>query len=167
MNLNKVIIAGRVTKKPELKALPSGMEVASFSIATNLKFKNKDTGEDRESVEYHNIVFFGKQAITIAQYVEQGQVLLVEGRLQTRSWEGADGKKLYKTEIIGAIFQFGQRAGEGKSEGGNTTRPARTHSSQAPKRTKTAEEKKVDEDFNKFGGVDFPEEEINPEDIPF
>lgn len=107
MNINTVHIAGRVTKKPELRALPSGSKVCSFSIATNYVYKDQ-SGNKKEEVEFHNITSFGKTAETIAQYVVQGQVLYVEGRIKTDSWE-KDGIKHYKTNIIANNFQFGAK----------------------------------------------------------
>ena len=103
MNYNKAIIAGRTTKKPEGKTTDSGVVISRFSLATSYK-----SGEN-ETTEFHNIVAFGKIAETINQYVEKGQLLLVEGRLQTSSWE-KDGEKRYKTEIVAEKFQFGPKA---------------------------------------------------------
>ena len=103
MNLNKTIILGRTTRKPELKTTQSGIKVTSFSIATSEKYK------EEEKTEFHNIVAFGKTAEIIEQYVEKGQLLLVEGKLSTSSWE-KDGKKFYKTDIICEKFQFGPKA---------------------------------------------------------
>ena len=106
MYLNKVLIIGNLTKDPELKALPSGVKVASFSVATNKSYK-KD-GEKKDTVEYHNITSFGKQAELIVQYMKKGSQIYIEGRLQTRNWEDKEtGKKVYKTEIIVENFQFG------------------------------------------------------------
>ena len=86
MYINKAILYGNLTRNPELKALPSGSAVVNCSMATNRKWKNKD-GQSQEDVEYHNIVAFGKTAELIAQYVQKGSPLYVEGRIQTRSWE--------------------------------------------------------------------------------
>lgn len=108
MYLNKAIIIGNITKDPELKALPSGQSVVNFSLATNRVWKDAQ-GQKQEDVEYHNVVVFGKQADTINQYCKKGDSLLVEGRIQTRSWE-TDGKKNYRTEIVCENFQFGQKA---------------------------------------------------------
>jgi len=102
--MNKVILIGNLGGNPEKKALPSGQSVANFSLATNRTWV-KD-GQKQTQTEWHNVVFFGKQADTIAQYCEKGQKLVVEGRIQTRSWEGQDGEKKYKTEIIGDRFEF-------------------------------------------------------------
>ncbi|HZS43143.1 MAG TPA: single-stranded DNA-binding protein [Candidatus Paceibacterota bacterium] len=151
MYLNKAIVYGNLTRDPELKSLPSGMQVTTFSLATNRVWK-KD-GARQESTDYHNIVVFGRQAETTAQYLKKGSSAMVEGRMQTRSWEGADGKKNYRTEIIAERVQFGPRSGgattpySGKSAGGDE--------SQAPAKT------------DNMDTIDYPEEEINPEDIPF
>lgn len=113
MYLNKVTIIGNITRDIELKALPSGQKVANFSVATNRVWKDKDD-KKQEQAEFHNVVAFGKQAETIAQYMSKGSQILVEGRLQTRSWE-TDGVKKYATEIILEQFQFGAK-GEKKEE---------------------------------------------------
>lgn len=140
MNLNKAQVIGRVTRKPEAKALPSGVSVTSFSIATNRTYKKDD--QKVEETEFHNIVAFGGLADTIARYVEQGQELFIEGRMVTRSWEDKEtSKKMYRTEIVAEKMEFGQKK-KGSESGGNE--PTEDTSAQ-----------------------DVPEDEINPEDIPF
>jgi len=139
MNINTVHIAGRVTKKPELRALPSGSKVCSFSIATNYVYKDQ-AGNKKEEVEFHNITSFGKTAETIAQYVVQGQVLYVEGRIKTDSWE-KDGVKHYKTNIIANNFQFGA-----KPKGSESIVPT---------------------DINEETNTEVDEDNIADEDIPF
>ena len=114
MYLNKAIVVGNITRDIELKALPSGMNVASFSVATNRVWKDKG-GAKNEATEYHNIVVFGKQAETIVQYCKKGDGILVEGRLQTRSWE-KDGVKQYRTEIVLESFQFGEKKNRTESQ---------------------------------------------------
>jgi single-strand DNA-binding protein len=109
VNLNKVIIVGRVTADPQVKALPSGQTVANFSIATNSVWVDKKTGQKNEAVEFHNIVLWNKTAEVAGQYVRKGSLLLVEGRLQTRSWEDKQGVKHWQTEIIGERIQLGPR----------------------------------------------------------
>lgn len=148
MYLNKVFLYGNLTRDPEMKALPSGGSVVSFSIATNRSYKDK-SGAKQEATEYHNIVAFGKPGELIAQYMKKGQPLFVEGRLQTRSWDGQDGKKNYRTEIIVDNFQFGPKGGSSVGGGGA---PSSYDDQPAPK-----------------GGseIQYPDEEINPEDIPF
>lgn len=107
MYLNKAIIVGNLTRDPELKTLPSGQPVTSFGMATNRYFKDRD-GNKQDAVDYHNLIAFGKQAELIAQYLRKGSQLLVEGRIQTRSWD-KDGQKMYRTEIIVEQMQFGSR----------------------------------------------------------
>lgn len=118
MNLNSVTIAGRLTKNPELKALPSGQNVCNFSLATSKTYKDKD-GNQQESTEYHNIVVFGKQAENCAKYLLKGQLALVEGELSTRSWE-KDGTKHYRTEIVAQRVQFGPKSGSQGNSGASS-----------------------------------------------
>lgn len=109
MYLNKATLIGNITKEIEIKALPTGMKVASFGLATNRTWKDSN-GQKQEQAEFHNLVSFGKQAETIAQYCKKGDQLYVEGRLQTRSWEDkTSGEKKYRTEIILESFQFGNK----------------------------------------------------------
>lgn len=147
MYINKVIIYGNVTRDPELKALPSGSKVANFSVATNRTWKDQ-AGKKQEAVEYHNVVFFGKQAEVIAQYIHKGSGLYIEGRLSTRSWDGQDGKKNYRTEIIGDAFQFGPKGGS----------PSGT-----PQSGGSAPEASLPE----IDAIEYPTDDINPNDIPF
>ena len=114
MYLNKVMIVGNLTKDPELKQLPSGSSVANFSVATNRTWKDSN-GTKQEEVEYHNIVVFGKMADTVAQYMRKGSQLMIEGRLQTQSWE-KDGVKKYRTEIVAESVQFGSKPKTGSED---------------------------------------------------
>ena len=111
MYINKAIVFGNLTRDPEVRALPSGGQVASFSIATNRSFKKAD-GEKVEETEFHNIVVFGKLAELCGQYLKKGSSAYIEGRLQTRSWEGEKGKQ-YRTEIVGSEVQFGPKKAQG------------------------------------------------------
>ncbi len=147
MYLNKVIIIGNLTRDPELKALPNGGQVVNVGVATNRVWKDKEGGK-QEEVEFHNTVFFGRTAEIVAQYLKKGSSVLVEGRLKTRSWE-QDGVKKYMTEIIAESMQLGPRR-----DGGGSSAPV----SQDTKESAPAPEVKT---------VEYPEEEINPEDIPF
>lgn len=155
MYLNKAIIAGNLTRDPELKALPSGANVASFGVATNRVWKDQN-GEKKEATEFHNIVVFGRQADICAQYLRKGQQVLVEGRLQTRSWE-RDGAKQYRTEIVADRVQFGPKAGgsAGSPQAGDEVRGAG-----APLPPKGKKDDKAEE-------IDYPAENISPDDIPF
>ncbi len=146
MNLNKAIIIGNLTRDPELRSTTTGVKVCSFSVATNRVWKDKN-GARQESAEYHNVVAFGRQAETVAQYMKKGSSILVEGRMQTRSWEDkTSGEKKYRTEIVAERTQFGPR-GQGSS---------------APSGNKAASEPQGEADT-----IEYPEEDINPEDIPF
>lgn len=103
--VNKVILIGAVGKDPEQKSLPSGGMVVNFSLATSESWKDKNTGQQQESVEWHRLVAFGKLAEIISQYVKKGSKLYVEGSLKTRSWE-QDGAKRYATEIVVSEMQL-------------------------------------------------------------
>ncbi|KKT79899.1 MAG: Single-stranded DNA-binding protein [Parcubacteria group bacterium GW2011_GWF2_44_8] len=149
MYLNKAMIFGNLTRDPEMKALPSGMQVCSFSLATNRVYNDRD-GKRQEIADYHNVVVFGKQAENCAKYLTKGSSTYVEGRMQTRSWE-KDGVKQYRTEVIADRVQFGPK-GSGAPSNNNAGGAAADTGSQ-----------------DKGASVlpDYPEEEINPEDIPF
>ncbi|MCC6199090.1 single-stranded DNA-binding protein [Candidatus Nomurabacteria bacterium] len=153
MYLNKVFLIGNLTRDPELRAIPTGTKVVQLGIATNRVWKDQ-SGARKEATEYHNVVAFGRQAETLAQYCKKGSSLYVEGRMQTRSWEGQDGKKNYRTEIVLENFQFGPKAG-GTGAGalvGARNSDAETSQKDAPTDLDT---------------IEYPDEEINLEDIPF
>jgi len=99
MSLNKVQLIGNLTRDPEMKQIPGGQVVTSFGIATNFNWTSK-TGEKQNKTEFHNIVVWGKLAEICGQYLRKGSKTYVEGRLQTRDWEGEDGVKRYRTEVI-------------------------------------------------------------------
>lgn len=157
MYLNKAIVVGNLTRDPEERALPSGGKVTTFSVATNRVYINKE-GQKQEDTQYHNIVVFGRQAETSAQYLKKGQQVMIEGRMQTRSWDDQQsGKKLYRTEIVADRVQFGSKVGGAGSAGGFTPAQGQDNGS--------ADDQSAPSD----GGsqIDYPEEEINPDDIPF
>ena len=146
MYINKAFIYGNLTRDPELRAMPSGLNVANFSIATNRTFKDRD-GKKQEQTDFHNIVVFGRQADTVAQYLKKGSAAFVEGHIQTRSWE-KDGQKMYRTEIVADRVQFGpQRRDRDVVE---------DHDHDAPTRG-----------ANVHNGIEYPKDDINPDDIPF
>jgi len=156
MYLNKVFIAGNLTRDPELKALPSGANVSSFGVATNRTWKDQN-GEKKEATEFHNIVVFGRQAETCAQYLKKGQQVLVEGRLQTRSWD-KDGAKQYRTEIVAERVQFGSKTGStGSPQAGGYEEVRGDGAPMKP--GKAGSDKGPD--------IEYPAEEISPDDIPF
>lgn len=149
MYLNKAIVFGNLTRDPELKALPSGSNVATFSIATNRIFKDR-TGQNQTEVQYHNVVVFGRQAETVYQYLKKGSTALIEGRIQNRSWDAPDGQKRYRSEIVAERVQFGPRR-----DGGG---PRTSQEPSTPSR---------DSARGDIETIDYPEEDINPDDIPF
>lgn len=99
MDLNKAMIIGRLTADPESRTTPQGTSVAAFSVATNFVWTD-GSGQKQERVEYHNVVVWRKLAEICSQYLRKGSKVYIEGRLQTRSWDGQDGVKRYRTEVI-------------------------------------------------------------------
>jgi single-strand DNA-binding protein len=155
MYLNKVFIIGNLTRDPDLKAIPSGIKVCSFSVATNRVWKDKN-GAKQEAADYHNIVVFGRQAETVAQYMKKGSQVMVEGRMQTRSWDdAATNTKKYRTEVIADRVQFGSSGG-GAKNGGSYDQSSQTKSAPV-----------AEKDEGELDTIEYPEEQINAEDIPF
>lgn len=114
MNLNKAFIIGNLTRDPEMRALPSGQSVVNFGVATNRRWTDPQ-GAKQEHAEFHNIVAFGKLAELCNQYLAKGRVAMIEGRLQTRSWQAQDGTKRTRTEIVADTVQFGPRGFSGST----------------------------------------------------
>lgn len=108
MNLNKVFVLGNLAKDPEVRTIPSGQQVATFSIATNRIWYNQ-AKEKNQEVEFHNIVAWGKLADIAGKYLKKGAMALIEGRIKTRSWQAQDGTKKYRTEIIAEALQLGPK----------------------------------------------------------
>jgi single-strand DNA-binding protein len=159
MYLNKAFIIGNLTRDPEIKALPSGSKVCTFSMATNRNYKDKD-GNRQESVEYHNIVVFGRTAELVAQYLKKGSQACVEGRIQTRSWDDKQtGVKKYRTEVVAETVQFGNRPGSG---GPSSAGAASAGADASGKGVES-----VSGDAAPGEKIEYPQEEINPDDIPF
>ena len=120
MNLNKVFILGRLTADPQLRTTQTGQSVASFGIATNRVWNDK-SGAKQTEVEYHNVVAWGRQAEIINQFLSKGSLVLIEGRLKTRSWQDAQGQNRKTTEIICERMQLGPRSDKtGKAAGEET-----------------------------------------------
>jgi len=143
MDLNKVMLIGRLTRDPEVRTTPTGQSVASFAIATNRAWKDKQ-GAKQEKVEYHNIVAWRKLAEIIQQYVKKGSRLYIEGRLETRSWNDQTGVKKYRTEIVADNMIMLD------TKGGSSSLPRPAPSTAVPEPS-----------------VNNPDEEISVEDIPF
>ena len=158
MYLNKAFIFGNLTSDPQLKALPSGTHVATFGIATNRTFKGRD-GKTQQETQFHNIVVFGRQAETVSQYLKKGGSVLIEGRIQSRSWDGPDGQKRYRTEIVAERVQFGPR-----TSGGGAPRQGGTKEAQSEDVASTTTSGSA---MPELDTINYPEEDINPDDIPF
>ena len=103
--VNKVIILGRLGADPELRSSPSGVTTCNLSIATSINWTDKNSGDKKEKTEWHRVVFFGRPAEVIDQYMKKGQQLYVEGRLETSKYE-KDGIERFSTNIIGESFNF-------------------------------------------------------------
>lgn len=147
MDLNKVQIIGRLTRDPEIRTTPSGTNVASFSVATSFNWTDQQ-GQKKEQTEFHNVVAWRKLADIIGQYLKKGSQVYLEGRLQTRSWEGQDGKKNYRTEIVAENMIMLGRPGQGSSGQASEFRPQGSVEQPEPK-------------------SELPEIQIDNDDLPF
>ncbi|MFH1714047.1 MAG: single-stranded DNA-binding protein [Candidatus Nealsonbacteria bacterium] len=148
MNLNKAFLIGRLTRDPETRALPSGQSVTSFSIATDNFYTDK-SGQKQQQTEFHNIVSFGKLAEIASQYLSKGGLVLIEGRIRTRSWKDSAGNQRSRTEITAERIQLGPRSSNSKT---NNSQPDRQKNDEKPQEDIPV----IEEDG-----------EINIKDIPF
>ena len=131
-SLNKVMLIGNLGKDPEVRYTAAGTAVASFSLATSEKFKNKN-GEWEERTEWHNITLWARLAEIAGEYLAKGKTVYIEGRLQTRKWQDRDGKDRYTTEIVGEKMQMLSGKGEGGGrQGGRTENHARSRRYEEP-----------------------------------
>ncbi len=162
MDLNKVMIIGRLTRDPELRTTPNGASVCQIGLATNYVYTNQQTGQKVEQVEYHNVVLWRKLAEIANQYLKKGQRVYIEGRLQTKNWDAQDGTKRSKTEIVGdnmIMLDGGSRSGT--DAGGNSfARPASSTPAPGAEQPFPTEELPT---IQQAGGG----EDISVEDIPF
>lgn len=163
MNLNKVIIVGRVTVDPQLRNTTSGQAVSGFSVATNRVWTDK-SGAKQESAEFHNVVVWGRQAEIASQFLTKGSMVLIEGRLQTRSWQDKQGQQRKTTEIVCERMQLGPRPagqGQGGDRGvGGGRAPAEPAAEKAAGSTSSPQEE--------IPTINLDEgEEAKPEDLPF
>lgn len=147
------MIIGNLTRDPEVRNTPNGINVASFSVATNLIWTDQ-AGQKQERVEYHNVVAWRRLAEICGQYLHRGSKVYIEGRLQTRDWVGTDGIKRYRTEIIAENMIMLDRAGAA---------PAATPETPPM----PAEEPMIDINEGQSRGMNPSEEEIKVENIPF
>jgi single-strand DNA-binding protein len=154
MNLNKVYLIGRLTQNPEAKSTPSGQNVCTFGLATTRVWNNPQTKERQEKTEFHNIVLWGRLADIATRYLTKGGLVMIDGRLQTRSWQDKQGVKKYRTEIVGENLQMGPKTSSGPSNHFGGEKPQ-----EQPKNIPVAEEIPIIEEEG--------DEEINVKDIPF
>lgn len=150
-SLNRATVLGNVTRDPELKQTQSGQSVCSFGVATNRSWTDA-SGAKQEASEFHNVVAWGKLAEICGQYLAKGRKVYVEGRLQTRDWEGQDGVRRYRTEIVADNMILLDRAGSGGGSGSGAPAPFGGAPSAPPKMSEPAAN---------------PDDEIKVEDIPF
>jgi single-strand DNA-binding protein len=151
-SLNRATILGNLTRDPELRQTPNGQQVCSFGVATNRAWSGND-GQRQEQSEFHNIVAWGKLAEICGQYLTKGKKVYLEGRLQTRDWEGQDGVRRYRTEIVAENLIMLDRAGNTGGGGGAFASQSESGFTPPPAPTDTPAAN--------------PDDEIKVEDIPF
>ncbi len=162
MNLNKAFIIGRLTADPQLRTTPAGQSVATFSVATSRTWTDK-AGARQEEVEYHNVVVWARQAEIASQFLVKGSLVMIEGRIQTRSWQDKQGQTRKTTEIISERLQLGPRPqGQGGQFGSNTNRPT-GFEKPAPPQQKGPEDAPPVEEIPTIT----LEDDIKSEDLPF
>ena len=161
-SFNQVILMGNLTRDPELRQTPNGQNVCSFSLALNRSFKGGD-GEWKEATDYVDIVAWGPLGERVAQYLTKGRPCLVNGRLQSSSWE-KDGQKRSKVEVVAQDVTFlgGAGGGQGGNSGGSDDTEDRDQSSAKPSSAKATAGRKDDIVIEDIG-----DEPINLDDIPF
>ncbi len=122
--VNKVILLGNLGNDPEVRYTASGAAVANVSLATTDSWRDKESGDQQERTEWHRVVFFGRLAEIVGEYLNKGSQIYVEGRLQTRKWQDKDGNDKYSTEIVASEMQMlgGGRGGSGGGGGSNQSR---------------------------------------------
>jgi single-strand DNA-binding protein len=145
-DFNKAIVLGNLTKDPEVKAIPSGQQVASFGVATNRRWADAN-GNKQEETEFHDIVAWGKLAEICEKILSKGQKVLVEGRIKTRNWEGQDGVKRYKTEIIAEnVLAVGPGKGyDSGSSSASYNLPEESKGESEPKKAENGKNEKTDD----------------------
>lgn len=121
--INKVILIGNLGRDPEVRYMPSGGAVANLAVATSETWKDKNTGENQERTEWHRVVMFGRLGEIAGEYLKKGSKVYLEGKLQTRKWQGQDGQDRYTTEIVANEMQMLDSRGGGSSDfgGGRST----------------------------------------------
>ena len=161
MNLNKVYLIGRMTSDPEFRTTPSGQEVATLRIATNRVWNDRASGQKNESTEFHTVVVWSRLAQIANQYLTKGSLVMIEGRLQTRSWEGQDGVKRYRTEIVAEGLQLGPK------KQGETHPVTERKEDLSPIAPAKEEIPVVNEEETPSPGEEMEEKEVELKDVPF
>lgn len=121
--INKVILIGNLGQDPEIRYMPSGGAVTNVSVATTDAWRDKQTGENQERTEWHRVVFFNRLAEIAGEYLKKGSKVYIEGRIQTRKWQGQDGQDRYTTEIVAGEMQMLDSRGGAAMGGGNYNAP--------------------------------------------
>jgi len=168
MNVNRVILVGRLTRDPDVRTTQTGQTVATISMATSHRWNDK-AGQKQEKTEFHTVVLWGKLAEIAGQYLTKGQECFFEGRLQTRSFVGKDGIERKTTEIVGENMQMGSRPqGQGGQGGGYASRQddSSSHTSYSAPRPAAQRSAPVEEDIPTIN-LDDEKDEIRIEDVPF
>jgi single-strand DNA-binding protein len=155
--INKVILIGHLGADPETRAMPSGMTVANMRLATTESWKDKQTGEQQERTEWHNVALFGRLGEIAGEYLRKGSQVYIEGRLRTRKWQDKEGRDRYTTEIVANEMQMlGGRAGQ--SPGASQAAPGATRAAPSPPHEELA-------DASAAGGA--KHDDALDDDIPF
>ncbi len=145
--VNKVILVGNLGKDPEVRFAPSGSAMANITVATTESWKDKQTGEKQEKTEWHRVVFFNRLAEIVGEYLKKGSQVYIEGRLQTRKWQGQDGQDRYTTEIVASEMQMlGGRAGGGGDTAWNAPQQNSAPAQQAAPQASTPPSDDFDDD---------------------
>lgn len=161
-SFNQVILVGNMARDPELRSTQTGRSVASFAVATNRTWQDQN-GETQEQADFHNIVAWEKLAELADQYLSKGRRVMVVGRLQTRSWDGEDGKKNYKTEIVASELNFLDRPGDDNSSGSTASESSKESSSKESS-SKSDKNKDAKKDDVKIEDLD---DEVDLSEVPF
>jgi len=173
MNLNKVFLIGRLTQDPETRSTQNGQNVTTLNMATNRVWTDK-TGQKQEAAEFHRVIAWSRLGEIASQYLKKGSLLMIEGRLQTRSWTDQNNNKKYTTEIVAEGLQLGPRSAESFGEARPRTmgtdagsRVAGTGVGDKKPSVADADIPIIGEDEPISSGVDEEEKKIDPKDLPF
>lgn len=168
MNLNKVLLIGRLTQDPEMRTTPGGQSVTTVRLATNRVWNDQATHQKKEATEYHTIVCWGRLAEISGQYLKKGGLAMFEGRLQTRSWDDKQsGQKRYSTEIVAENMQIGPRPGGAPFQGSAPVADIRRNPAPSASASVEPEIPIINEDELTVAGVEEEPKPINDADLPF